>query len=132
MDLTTVTHNINALVTWILNNKELIGIVIGGSGVVSVILQNVKRWLSLQKPTVITAIHYALALLAVGAHYVAVSHSGSPTIIFMQALIVLGTNQFVYPLFTKPMSNLLSDAKAKANVQQAVDAVTQTKADFAG
>lgn len=132
MDLTTLTHGINALVAWILNNKELIGIVIGGSGIVSVVLQAVKKWLALQKPTVITILHYVLALIAVGMHYVAGSHSSSPTIIFLQALVVLGTNQFVYPLFTKPMSNLLGDAKAKANVTKAIDTVTQVKSDFAG
>lgn len=127
--LLMLAHGLVTLSTWITNHKELIGLVVAGSGVVSLVLEPVKRWLSLQSKTAISVYHYLFAVILLGFHYVQGSHSSNPLIVFAQAFIILGTNQFVYPLLTRPLFNLLSDAKASANVKRLENTV---EGDFAG
>lgn len=128
-NLTLLAHGIVNLSSWITNHKELIGLVLAGSGIVSLVLEPVKRWLSLQSKTAISTYHYLFAVILLGVHYVQGSHSGNPMIVFAQAFIILGTNQFIYPLFTKPLVGILSDAKATANLKK-IEQTTNT--DFTG
>lgn len=127
--LLLLAHGLVALSAWITNHKELIGLVVAGSGVVSLVLEPVKRWLALQSKTVISVYHYLFAVILLGFHYVQGSHSSNPMIVFAQALIILGTNQFVYPLLTKPLFNLFDDAQASANLKRIENTV---QSDFAG
>lgn len=129
---TTLAHGLLHLSAWVLNNKELLGVVVGGSGAVSLLLEPVKKWLTLQSHSTITALHYLFALLAVGTHYIITSSSQNPRVLFVQALVVLGTNQFIYPLVTEPLSAIVSDAKAQSNIGAIQSDVQQVATDFSG
>lgn len=127
--LTFLTHEVVQLGSWITNHKELLTLVLVSSGAVSLVLEAIKRWLALQSKTAISTYHYLLALSPVFIHYVQGSHSNNPLIVFLQAFVILGANQFVYPLFTKPLVGILSDAKAAVNSDKTAPPV---KTDFSG
>jgi hypothetical protein len=130
--LLQIAHLLIAISSWLTNHKEIVGLVLAASGGVSLTLEPVKRWLQLQSKLTISIYHYLFALIPVGVHYIQGSHSTNPLIIFAQAFIILGTNQFVYPMFTKPLTGIFLDAKAQANIRKLEQTAKSAGSDYAG
>lgn len=115
------------IVTQVLNNIDwsVVGLALGGAGLVSLVLQNVKRWLSLQSHRVIMFLNLGFCFVLAAVHYVATVPTQDPRIIAAQALLLTGLNQPIYHTIIKPIGNLLSDAKAERERRDTEQSVVQ-------
>ena len=84
---------------------------VGAALVVSVLLQGLKNWLSLQSPKVITFLLAALSFVTVAIDSLLQTVSQNPNALGQKTAAVIGVATLVYRYAVKPMSNLTRDAK---------------------
>lgn len=150
MEVSAIVSALASFGDWITNNKELIGAVIAVMGGVSIFLEPIKKFLRagntaisdhikllkhvpfVKRIQTVDILHYLVALIPAGVHYLQGSHSQNPVIVLGQAFVILGGNKFIYPMFVKPVYALLYDAKAQADVAKAEMKAQSLVADFQG
>jgi len=90
---------------------DVVGQALVASGIVSVVLQALKKWLSLQSPKVINTLLFVVSSLTVGLNWLLSSSASNPTLLGQQTAAIAGLSGLLYQFFIKPASNVLSDAK---------------------
>lgn len=83
---------------------------LAASGLVSIVLQNTKRWLSLQSPKVIHFLLVVLSFVTVAVNYLIGAASQNPKILGPETLMLVGGASTLYHYAIKPLSNILTDA----------------------
>jgi hypothetical protein len=83
---------------------------IAGSGIVSILLQNVKRWLSLQSDKVIHFLLVVFSFATVAVNYLVGAASQNPKVLGPETIMLVGGATTIYRFLIKPASNLLIDA----------------------
>lgn len=78
---------------------------------VSVVLQKVKKWLSLQSPAIIHFLLIVFSFIPVAINYLMGAASTNPKVLGAQTFLILGLSNTIYRFAIKPTSNLLEDAK---------------------
>lgn len=82
-----------------------------GAGVVSVLLQLTKQWLSLQSDKIITFLLGVFSFLVVSIDYVTQAVAQSPAVLGQRTATIMGVTQLVYRYAVKPGYNVVKDAK---------------------
>lgn len=105
----------------LLNNLQNIdpGVLAALAGVVgvSIAVQLIKHYLALTNPKIITAVLGAFSFAAGVVQYISQAAAQNPSILGQKTLAIAGGATFAYRFVIKPLTNLLSDAKAQRSLQ---------------
>lgn len=102
-----------SLVNFIDNIPQAVWAIIAASGLVSILVQPIKRWLKLQSDKVILALTTVLSFVPVALDALNSATATNPAILGRQTMVVLGVSQLLYRFVVKPFSKLVADAKAE-------------------
>lgn len=86
---------------------EAIGAALG----ISVLLQGLKNWLSLQSDKVITFLLGSLSFVAAAIDYLSQAAMSNPAVLGQDTAAIVGLSTILYRYIVKPTSNLISDAR---------------------
>lgn len=86
---------------------QAIGVALG----ISVLLQGLKNWLSLQSDKVITFLLTALAFISASIDYLSQAALVNPTVLGQDTVALVGLSTLLYRYAVKPLTNLIGDAK---------------------
>lgn len=84
---------------------------IGGGAVASIVVQGFKHKLSLENGKVLTILLSATSFLEVAINYLHNQAVQNPTVLGTRTAAIVGASQVVYQFGTKPLYNVLLDAK---------------------
>ena len=82
------------------------------AGAISLIMQGLKKWISLQSDKVITFLLTALSFIAASFDFVVRTVDANPMFLGQKTAVILGLTLPVYRYVIKPFTTLLTDAKA--------------------
>lgn len=86
---------------------QAIGVALG----ISVLLQGLKNWLSLQSDKVITFLLTALAFISASIDYLSQAALVNPSVLGQDTVALVGLSTLLYRYAVKPLTNLIGDAK---------------------
>lgn len=86
---------------------EAIGAALG----ISVLLQGIKKWLSIQSDKVVAFLLSGLSFITVAIDYLMQAVHTNPSILGQQSVTIVGLSTILYRFMIKPASTLVADAK---------------------
>ena len=104
-----------------------------GALLTSLILQGVKKLLSVANEKVITILHVAVGMVIAATQYLIQTNPHTPWVIALNGFILMGASSPLYRFVVKPSYQLLQDAKTLRSSQKdaaAVPPVATPPAEF--